>query len=485
SYDLLRPSEQRLFEELSIFRGGCTLALATSVCAHDDVAPDAILDLLASLVEKSLLAIHEDGAEPRYVLAESSLDYAREKLAARNRWNEMAHRHALAYVKLAEQLEDASYMTHEARWRSTMEAESENWTAALEWTLIQRGDVALGLHLTAALRPFWSSVRFAEGRSWVRLAFERLEATTPPEIVARLEHAEAKIALRFSESQVALAVGRRALEHFRALGDRRAIAALQEIIGHGLTLIGRAAEAKPLFFEALQTARELGCRALVAELVESIANAHSRMGEVAEARAAYAEAETIFREVGDELDAAICAGNLAEAEFHAGDPATALHLAVNTLERYRFSPFANVGLYETSASANIAAYLIALDRFHEARTRVIEAVELAREQGEGVVLAWAMQHMAAITALQRDDGGEPVRVRHARAARLLGYVNARLTALGAPRQFTEQQEYDRVLDALRQTFDGGELAELMADGSAMREDGACEEAFGVVPIRPG
>src|SRR3984957_7540934 len=83
SYDLLSPREQLFFETLSVFAGGCTLEAATAVCAietEDDV--DAI-DLLASLVTKSLVLAELVGYERRYRLLESSRQYAADKLSAR------------------------------------------------------------------------------------------------------------------------------------------------------------------------------------------------------------------------------------------------------------------------------------------------------------------------------------------------------------------------------------------------------------------
>ena len=83
SYDLLAAREQRMFERLSVFAGGCTLATANAVCAGEDVAEADVIDLLSSLVDKSLLLADIDGAEPRYLLLESFREYAQEKLAAR------------------------------------------------------------------------------------------------------------------------------------------------------------------------------------------------------------------------------------------------------------------------------------------------------------------------------------------------------------------------------------------------------------------
>ena len=83
SYDLLTPREQRFFESLSVFAGGCTLEAATAVCATDGEDDIEVIDLLASLVTKSLLVAELAGSEQRYRLLESSRQYARDKLIAR------------------------------------------------------------------------------------------------------------------------------------------------------------------------------------------------------------------------------------------------------------------------------------------------------------------------------------------------------------------------------------------------------------------
>ena len=66
SYELLTVSEQRLFERLSVFAGGCAIAAATAVCEGGDVAADDVLSLISSLVDKSLVVADFEGDEPRY-----------------------------------------------------------------------------------------------------------------------------------------------------------------------------------------------------------------------------------------------------------------------------------------------------------------------------------------------------------------------------------------------------------------------------------
>ena len=55
SYDLLTENEQLLFDRLAIFVGGFDLAAAEAVCGTDPLLPEEVLDLVASLIDKSLV----------------------------------------------------------------------------------------------------------------------------------------------------------------------------------------------------------------------------------------------------------------------------------------------------------------------------------------------------------------------------------------------------------------------------------------------
>ena len=87
SYGLLSDEEQRVFRVLSVFRGGCTLEAAESVC-------DADLDTLQSLVEKSLLRFRTD----RYWMLETIRAFARERVTEAGEADESRHRHARYFL---------------------------------------------------------------------------------------------------------------------------------------------------------------------------------------------------------------------------------------------------------------------------------------------------------------------------------------------------------------------------------------------------
>ena len=79
SYNLLPERERTLFTRLSVFAGGWTLEAAESVCGFDALTPEEVLDLLLSLVNKSLVFAGPRGGEPRYFLLETIRQYAQEK----------------------------------------------------------------------------------------------------------------------------------------------------------------------------------------------------------------------------------------------------------------------------------------------------------------------------------------------------------------------------------------------------------------------
>jgi predicted ATPase/class 3 adenylate cyclase len=82
SYDLLTGPERILFRRLSVFAGGWLLEASEGICAGDGVEELEVLDLLAQLVDKSLVLAEEHVGEARYGLLETLRQYGTEKLRA-------------------------------------------------------------------------------------------------------------------------------------------------------------------------------------------------------------------------------------------------------------------------------------------------------------------------------------------------------------------------------------------------------------------
>ncbi len=258
SYNLLSAPEQRVFERLSVFAGGCTLVSAEAVCAGEDVATADIVNHISSLADKSMVIADFDGIETRYRLLESFRQYAHEKLASRGEDQAVAHRHVQAYFQLAERLERMDESESEGVWRAIAREELDNWRAALTWTLTDRGDVLSGQRLVAELYMVWQRCALFEGRRWVDLAQKLVDERTPTTLLAELALMAAMIAAQFGEHKVQLASSESAIEHYRVIGDLFGIARAQSFAGHALVALRREAEAKTLLREGVTVARELG-----------------------------------------------------------------------------------------------------------------------------------------------------------------------------------------------------------------------------------
>jgi predicted ATPase len=471
SYALLPPPAQRPFERLSAFAGGATLATATGVCGEAGSKEEEILDILASLIDKSLVAADFDHEEPRYTMLESTRQFAREQLEHRGDLTETTRRHAVAFDALAAHYDATWSVAPHPAWAELLRADMENWRSALEWALARRQDVRLGQRLVGSLHHAWVTVAVVEARHWLTLARELLEERTPPEIAASLDYAQAKVMQRAGETLLALEFGRPALQSFRDLGDARRAIWAQRLVADALLTLDQLEEALPLLNEALDSAQKLGYRWPVSVLFQSLGRASIMAGDPNAARGYFQSSLATLREIGDTGGAVACAVNLAEAEFHAGDVQTALRLAEEALAQQR----RHGRMYEHGMT-NVTAYLIALDRYEEAIAHGRDVLRRVRMDQHSVAVAWTIQHLASATLLQAASEMAPMKGRVNAAARVLGFVDARSNALGAPREYTEQQEYDRVLPRLREMLGAEELEREMSAGATLGEDQATEIA---------
>ncbi len=126
SYDLLSEQERVLFRKLAIFAGGFTLETASVVCGGGTLDELAVLELITSLVDKSLVQTEPSGSVTRNRLLESTRQYAREKLAEHGEDAEVARAHAAAFLALAERLESSYDTTQDNEWFAQVEPEIEN-----------------------------------------------------------------------------------------------------------------------------------------------------------------------------------------------------------------------------------------------------------------------------------------------------------------------------------------------------------------------
>lgn len=250
SYELLTPTERRILQELSVFRGGFTVADAETVCRTGN--EESVMECMIALNSKSLLT--RDPGRGRYRLLEPVRAYASERLAEGEGRHEVAERHALHFALLLERAAEGLGGPDKGQWLDRLEPEHDNIRAALQWSL-DSGSLDTAVDLAGGAWEFWRlRGHITEGRGWMERVIEDSEGVSPEKLVGVLQGAGDLAAAQGDD-----AVARRHLERSLDLADRMgddsmAATSLTRLAGI-LHRKGDLAEASELLQGALQRAR--------------------------------------------------------------------------------------------------------------------------------------------------------------------------------------------------------------------------------------
>jgi tetratricopeptide (TPR) repeat protein len=242
-----------------------------------------------------------------------------------------------------------------------------------------------------------------------------------------------------------------------------------------LSVLGKLAEAQPLLRQALETARAIGDRRLTATVLFQLGFAGTSVGDFAGARAQLAEALRLAKVLGAGVLEASIGFAVAQNEYLAGDPAAALRLIDDVLANYDSLNSAGTVPSIAWGLADKATYLIALGGYAEARVHAKEALERARGLQLLFVIVRSLQHLGVVAVLEPRVDVQLSAAEYAVTARLFGFVEARLTSLGALEDL-EHRHYQDALTVLRDALGASEITRLMASGATMAEDEAIEQA---------
>jgi predicted ATPase/DNA-binding SARP family transcriptional activator len=321
-HELLDEPQRVLLRRLSVFAGGFGLAAAQRVGADPDGmpphAPDAVLDPLLQLVDRSLVAADRSPAErptieaTRYRLIETIREYAVERLATAGAPGEQSRardRHARLWADLLEAPPPADGPAH-AAWLATVGTEYDNIRAALEWTLDGEGDAELGLTIAAAMWWYWwVTGRMVEGRSWLSRALRAAPAGATP-LRGRALRVAASLARNNGDLTAARYLGEQGLATFRRLSDRAGIiGALNNL---SITAQGQGDFDASLGYgdEGLRMAEQDGNARAIAVALNNTAGTLRCLNRLDEAAPLFTRALAGFREIGERRGEAAALANL-------------------------------------------------------------------------------------------------------------------------------------------------------------------------------
>jgi predicted ATPase/DNA-binding SARP family transcriptional activator len=279
SWELLTEPERTLLLRLAVFAGGWTLEAAEAVCSADPegskqktegskagsllpsafcLLPSDILDLLTSLVDKSLVVYRAEGGEGRYTFLEPVRQYAAERLRGSAEGDATADRHRDYFLEWAEEVKPKLFREDQGSWFRRVEGEHDNLRAALEWCRARR-EAEKELRLAVALSRFWDTHgHLREGRAHLEEALSRMTDAMPARLRAHAQIHAGWMAYVVRDFSAARGHYGAALDLCPEPGDRAVRSQVFNMLAVVAMAEGSFDEARSLLGECLAGYRERG-----------------------------------------------------------------------------------------------------------------------------------------------------------------------------------------------------------------------------------
>jgi predicted ATPase/DNA-binding CsgD family transcriptional regulator len=478
SFELLTRDEQILLRRLSVF-AGWSLEMAEQVCADEQIPESRVLDLLAALIDKSLVTLEDELAgDARYRLLDTIRQYAADRLAASGEQEAVRDRQLRCMLALGEHVDRLAFSSGAPSWPEQVRlyqrisAEQGNFRAALTFCR-ERRDAERGLRLCVALRSPWVvQGDVTEGLSWFG-RFLALDEHVPAGVRARALMLSAELAFEHQDYRAAAHSAQAAVamcESYPAAcpaGGLRILALVR-------LRSGRAEEALELADKALDVAvtHADGWEQGLAKVAE--ATILGRTGHLADAQAAYESALGLLQ------------GNngwgIAHALYGFGSLARARHDHAGALGHFRaaLEYFSELGARTEIARCLAGIGLVAMNELDvpTASASLAQSLELSLATGQRLGIARGLEAFAALAIICGDD---------AASARLEGAAAVVREAIGSARSAAAQARLDGLLVSARQRLGPERTAELVAEGRLLGMHEAVRYAlrFAAASVRHG
>jgi predicted ATPase/class 3 adenylate cyclase len=398
SHALLTEREQILWRRCGVFFNTFELASVEAVCGSTPVGKADVLDVLTSLVDKSLVIAARHERDVRYRLLETLREYALERLAQAGEGDVARSHHADFFLVFAE-AESSRVEGGDAQQAALgrLDVEIDNLRAALRW--LTEHDVAKAARLGLALfRYLQSRPYIAEIPRWITAVTERI-GFVEPALHGEVLNAAAVFATFYDDYDHAGELARRALAWFDERNEPRGMSL-------ALRHLARLAEAKGdhparvgYLEQALARASASGDQVAIAGAEGALARERWQAGDYDAARAAYEHGIRIRRALGDTLGVEPLLQDLAYVESDAGFPDRGDRLALECVALSRELRSRGSLVVALNTLGNIRRQMGRLDesaQLHE------EAHEIASSLGEIILLALTKLPLAEI-ALERGN----------------------------------------------------------------------------------
>jgi predicted ATPase/class 3 adenylate cyclase len=411
SYELLTEPERLLLQRISVFAGSFDLEGCEAVAGDGETltAPE-VLDLLAHLVDKSLVAVDGSGRAVRYRLLETVRQYASGKLAESGAEDDVRRRHRDFFVRLTDRIfTDPLSTLPWSDWLPRSKVE-DDLRAALEWSLRQ-GDAESSLLLAVPLGYYWTLAgRLVEGRARLEQVLALSPASDTP-ARGRAINALGFLLATGGDMAESLALHREALAIARQRHQPYDACVAGYFVGNRLLHGGDPDQAEEVLREAYEDARAVGSFAGMGWCEFSLGWISLARGETRQAKERFEKTLALGRGgMGDPAGLLVshALASLAPLAALAGETERAEVLAAEGVEMARRFGLFTILLMNLTRASEVG---ILLGNWAGVEAALRESLTLLRDTGGGAFLADSLE-MAAVV--------REARTAHVPAARLLG-----------------------------------------------------------------
>ena len=428
SYQLLSETERVLLRRLSVFAGGWSVEAAESVCPGGMVEAAAILDLLASLVAKSLVLAETQRGAARYRLLETVRQYSLSRLLDSGEADVVRRRHRDWYVALAEHAWPEYFGPRATLWVQRLETEHDNLRTAVEWSRGEADGAEAGLRLAGVFWYFlFKHGHWNEAREWLEGALAR-SAEAPPAVLPRALAGASNFAWRRGDYELAMKLATNGLALSRELGDKEGSVNHLFQLGTVAMRRGDSERATALYEECLKVSREIGNRWFSGHALWGLGAVAQRLrGNAERAIALHTESLADHMEAGDKW-------GIAMALSEVGSAAHDLHDYGRAVASYK------------------------------------DSLTILTEIGERFLTAGCLEGLAQVALATG---------HHDRAVRLFGAAEALNESLGYRHPSATQARIDQHLASTRSALGDAAFVAVLAEGRAMALEQAIEYALAV------
>jgi predicted ATPase/transcriptional regulator with XRE-family HTH domain/Tfp pilus assembly protein PilF len=493
SYELLTAAERLLFRRLALFVGGCTLAAVERVCNTDGTLSEEPLDILASLIDKSLLQQRAGvNGEPRFTLLRVIREYALEQLGASGELAAIHQAQTLYFLAVVNAAEAQLTGEEQNVWLERLAEEYDNLRSVLDYASTG-GDPELGLRLASALWRFWQMRGYYhEGYRWLAGLLAKTTICTP--VRAKALDAAGVLASKQGNYRSAQQHHEESLVIWQAIGDQQGIATARHRLGVVALDQGDYGAARAWFEESLRLKRAIDDKLGMAASLHNLGMIAHEQGDDQTAYQWYTESLALERVLGNKQGIAISLNSLGNVARNQGnlDRAYALFTESLAIRRDLHDKY-GIAL----ALNNLGSVALDRDEKSEARSLLAESLVIQREIGNKAGIALALQNLGGVLRQQGDYRQaqafytESLRILHEigdkriaecllalahlarvaqqweRAVRLLSATQALLTALGASLGSVNSAEYEQSVSAVRAELPPEQFTQQWAAGQAM------------------